>query len=237
MRRIIISILFLFGVLGLQAQFSAGVRQGYGSHGISLWPSTMDKYQVPFLLPNTGLVIIYNSISNSGLQLEINHAIKGWHEEDTTIAGSNFKKKLTYIEVPLYSHWEIGRGKLRGIIIAGPYLAWKLSESTDSVNFSHIWNDSHPYNHYEQETKNLDFGIKFGLGLKYNITSRLGIFIDARYDVDVAGGSDIFIDRPNDIQTSRLQEISGSFGVLWNIIMQEKPSHKDIYHPKEDLYN
>lgn len=236
MHRIFIFVILLFIGLGLKAQFSVGVRQGYGYHGLRLAPNSIEKYQEPFLRLNTGLVIIYNSINNAGLQMEINYAEKGWQEIDTTVAGAYFKRNVYYLEVPIFSHFEIDLGKIRPIIFVGPYLAWKLGESTDSENFTHIWNESHPYNHYEQEIRNLDFGIKLGLGVRYNITQRFAIYIDGRYDFEMGGGRDIFIDHPNNIEISRLKEMSGTFGILWHIVPQETTQNKYIYTPKEDLY-
>ncbi len=236
MQKVFLLILLSIVSLGIKAQFSVGVRQGYGAHGVYLEPPSIEKYQTPYLLSNTGLVVVFNNKNNAGLQMEINYAKKGWQEEDTTVQGSYFKRTINYLEMPFFSHWEIGYGKVRLLIFAGPYFAFKLSESTDSANFSHIWNEYHLYKHYEQEVKNFDFGIKAGLGIKYNITSRIGIFIDARYDIQIAGGSDIFIDRPNGIQASRLKEIGGTFGIVWHIIPQELKDIKKGYIPKEDLF-
>lgn len=230
-------ILFVLITLSTQAQLSVGIRQGYGTFGIHLEPSSIEKYQVPYLLPNTGIVVIFNNINNAGIQMEINYAKKGWQEKDTISTNSYFKRTINYLEIPFYSRWEIGYRKVKPIIFAGPYLAFKLNEKTDSLNFSHIWNEYHPYNHYNQEIKNIDFGIKLGLGIKYSITNKLSIYIDARYDFEFAGGQDIFIDHPNDIQASRLKELSGTFGIVWNLIPQEEREKKDIYIPKENLYD
>jgi len=130
---------------------------------------------------------------------------------DTLSEHPYFKRTITYLEVPFYSHWEMGYGKVRPIIFAGPYLGWKLSEKVESSHFNHIWTPEHPYLHYEQDIRNLDFGIKIGLGLRYNINKRLGVYADVRYDLEMAGGRDIFFDRPNGIQASRLTELSGTF--------------------------
>ena len=234
MYRIFIISIIIISALGLKAQFSVGVRQGYGSYGVNFEPS--QKYQVPFNLSNSGLVIIYNSIDNSGLQMEINYASKGWREVDSLVDGAYFERRIKYLEIPLYSRWEVDLGKVRPIIFAGPYLAWKLSETTDSANYSHIWNESHPYNHFEQTIKDVDFGIKLGLGIEYKFTKQFAIYIDGRYDFQIAGGRDIFIDRPNGISMSRLKEISGTIGIVWHIIPQKEKAVLDIYKPKEDLY-
>jgi opacity protein-like surface antigen len=230
-------IIALLLFINAEAQFSVGIRQGYGAYGIHLEPASIEKYQVPYLLPNSGIVFIYNNINNAGIQMEINYAKKGWQEKDTSMNDSYYKRTIDYLEIPIFSRWEIGYGKFKPIIFAGPYLAFKLNESTDSLNFSHIWNSFHPYNHYEQDIKSIDFGIKLGLGLKYSITKKLVVYLDARYDFEFAGGRDIFIDHPNDIQASRLKELSASFGIVWHIIPQKKEEDKEIYVPKEDLYD
>lgn len=236
MQKVILFLLLAILTLSVKAQFSVGVRQGFGAQGIYLEPAYTEKYQVPFYKSNTGLVMIINNTNNTGLQMELNYAQKGWHEEDSTVTGSSFTKTINYIEVPFFSHFEIGYGKVRPIIFAGPYLAFKLNESTDSANFSHIWYENSGYAQYDQEIKNIDFGIKLGLGLRYNITPRFGIYIDARYDLQIAGGRDIFIDRPDEIQASRLKEISGTFGILWHIIPQKEKEVIKGYTPKENLF-
>ncbi len=234
MRKIFLILFTSILALNISAQLSVGLRQGYGSHGVNFDPNELVKYQVPYYLPNTGLVIVYNNTNNVGLQAEINYAQKGWQEKDT-IQGPYFKRNITYLEIPIYSHWEIGYGKVRPLIFAGPYIGIKLNESTDSANFSRLWYDESVYVQYDQEIRDLHYGIKLGLGLRYNITSRLGIFIDVRYDLEIAGSRDIFIDRPDGIDASRLEELSGSFGIIWHIMPQPKKIIIKGYTPKEDL--
>ena len=249
MQKVTLFLILVVVCTSLKAQFSVGVRQGYSAHGVYFEPG-LEKYQVPYYRLNTGLVISFNNVNNVGLQTEFNYAQKGWMEQDSSIETQNnfkergdtltrypyFKRNINYLEVPFFSHFEIGQGKVRLIILAGPYLAFKLSESIDTANFSHIWNEAHKYKHYEQEIRDVSYGIKLGLGLRYNITPRLGIFMDARYDLQIAGGRDIFIDRPNGIVASRLKEIGGSFGIFWHIIPQTKPEIKAGYTPKQDIF-
>ncbi len=226
-------VIICFPLLSL-AQLSVGVRMGMGNHGIHLEPPTLEENQVPYLRTNIGLVCVYNNENNAGLQLEINFAQKGWSEEIDTISGTFFKRQINYIEVPIYSHFEIGKRMLRPIIIAGPYIAYKLSDSFTHKGFDeHIIQENQ--NHYIEKSKVLDLGIKVGGGLRLNIGKHFGLFAEVHYDVDVAGGSDIFIGKPDRIGASRLTEISGSFGVLWHIIPQKKKQKKEGYVPKSNL--
>lgn len=231
MNRLIYLILFLGFTAYANAQLSIGVRQGYGNHGVHFEPPAIEQKQVDFWLPSTALVMAYNNEANIGMQVELSMAQKGWREEDS-IPNSYFYRKINYLEIPIFSHFEIGTKKVRPVILAGPYIAFKLSETSDSLNFNYPTQ----YLHHTQEIRKIDYGIKLGLGLRYNITKHLAIFGEARYDFQLAGGRDIFIDRPNEIQASRLSEVGGTIGILWHIFPQKKEVEKKGYVPKEDLY-
>lgn len=250
MLRITFLILITALALTLKAQFSVGMRGGLGTHGLSTIPKKLMDRQVPFYRSNVGMVICYNSENNVGIQAEINYAQKGWHEVDTTENARNFykalgetisenpyfKREINYLEIPIYSHWEIGYKKLRTVVFAGPYLAFKMSEKIDSSHWHHLWYPEQTYKLWGQEIKTIDLGLKAGLALRYNINDRIAIYCDARYDIDLAGGRDIFIDRPEKIEASRLTEIGGSFGILWHLIPQKKKKANKGYIPKEDLF-
>jgi len=235
MTRFIITFLFSQLVISLSAQFSVGVRYGYANCGIHLEAQAFDLeyYQTDFYLPQAGLVVAFNNKRNAGLQMEFIYAQKGWKEIDDTFPELYFSRAINYLEIPVFSHFEIGHGPIRPVILVGPYVAFKLSESADSNNFNHT-ND---YDQYHQEVRNISLGLKAGIGLRYNINKRMAIFAEGRYDIQIAGSGDIFADRPNGIQASRLKEISGTFGILWHIIPQTPPEEKKGYVPKENLYD
>lgn len=236
MQKYFLLVLITVAAFTTKAQFSVGVRGGFGAHGVYFEHPSMNNFQEPLYKSNAGLVIIYNNDNNTGIQTEINYAQKGWQELPVTKQDSFFYRNINYLEIPFFSHFEIGLGKVRPIIFAGPYFAWKLSEKTDSLYWDHLWYPRQKYLHYEQEIRQLDLGIKLGLGLRYNINDRFAIYIDIRYDLQMAGGRDIFIDHPTEIQASRLKETSGSFGILWHIIPQKKKEVKKGYVPKENLF-
>jgi hypothetical protein len=226
---------FLIGLsLTASAQLSLGGRYGYGAFGVSFEPPSLDSLQKPFMQSQIGAVLVFNNVSNMGLQVELNLADKGWYESADSIKGAYFKRTLQYVEVPVLSHFEITQSKLRPIIIAGPYLGWLLSDKTDSANWQRAVDRYNKYNHYSQPVHNLSLGIKLGLGLRYNISTRLAIYTEARIDLSLAGNSNIFIDRPDGIQVSRLTEVSGCLGVVYHIFPQSKITVKEGYKPKQD---
>ena len=216
------------------AQMSVGLRAGYGVFGAHFEPPALTGIQEPLYEPNFGIVAIFNDKSNAGIQVEVNYAVKGWRDWDREADTIEYKRELTYIEIPLMTHFEIGRGWFRIYGVVGPYIAFKQNETVTSRNFD-AYIASSPYDLYNQKVRKIDLGNKAGLGFRINIGQRFSIFADARYDLQVAGGQNIFKKQPNGIQASRLSEIGGSVGLVFNILPQRTEVVKEYYVPKEGM--
>jgi len=230
----ILFILFVVISTTVFGQISVGYRHGYGAHSIKLEPESLTFGVSEINQMNYGLVFCYNNENNSGFQIELNYAPKGWIEYHQTIAEAYYKRVINYVEVPVFGHWEIGKKRFRVIIDAGPYLAFKVNEVIESQGYDNIMELS-TFKHYTMPSRDAGFGIKFATGAKYNFTERFGIFIEARTDLQLAGSSDIFAGKPNGIGASRLKETGGVFGVLWHIKPQATKAEVKRYVPKEDL--
>ena len=234
MRRILFSILMVFTVATASAQLSLGLRAGYGVFGAHFEPPSLTGDQVPLYEPNFGIVAIFNDKNNAGIQMEVNYAVKGWREQDKDSSHIEYRRELTYLEVPLMTHFELGRGWFRLYGLIGPYVAFKRGESVASKNYDRriAYN---PYDMYNQKVRNIDFGNKAGLGFRVNIGQRFSVFADARYDLQIAGSQNIFKKQPNGIQASRLTELGGSVGLVFNILPQRTEVAKEYYVPKEGM--
>ena len=216
------------------AQLSVGLRAGYGVFGANFEPPALTGNQVALYEPNFGIVGIFNDKSNAGIQVEVNYAVKGWREKDKDADDIEYKRELTYIEVPMMTHFEIGRSWVRIYGVLGPYIAFKQNEKTTARNFdNYIANN--PYDLYNQKVRKIDFGNKAGLGFRVNIGQRFSAFADVRYDLQIAGGQNIFKKQPNGIQASRLTELGGSVGLVFNILPQRTNEVKEYYVPKEGM--
>lgn len=234
MKRTIILTIMIMAAMQVCGQLSVGVRAGYGSYGAYFEPPSLRGNQVLLLEPNFGFVAVFNDKCNAGLQFEVNYAVKGWREKSRNSDTASYKREITYLEVPLMTHFELGRDWFRIYGIFGPYFAVKQSEKTTSYNYDVIM-ALNPYDMYSQKVRKLDFGNKVGLGFRVNIKSRFSVLADARYDLQVAGGQNFFKKQPNGIQASRLSELSGSITVLFNIKPQRTEEVKEFYVPKEGI--
>ena len=215
-------------------QLSVGVRAGFGSYGAYFEPPSLVGRQVNLYEPNFGLVAVYNNMHNAGIQLEVNYAIKGWREKEKECDTVRYKREITYLEIPLMTHFEIGRSWFRIFGIFGPYVAFKQSEKETILNYEALIAQN-PYDMYHQSIRKIDFGNKVGLGFRIDANTRFSVLADVRYDLQVAGGQNIFKKQPNMIQASRLSELSCSLSLIFNILPQRTEEVKEYYVPKEGM--
>lgn len=224
----------MFSAVSATAQLSVGVRAGYGAFGAHFEPPALTGSQVPLYEPSFGIVGIFNDKSNAGIQVEVNYTVKGWRDRDKDDSNIEYKRELTYLEVPMMTHFELGRSWFRIYGVVGPYVAFKQSEKETARNFdAYIANN--PYDLYNQKVRSIDFGNKAGLGFRINFGQRFSAFADVRYDLQIAGGQNIFKKQPNGIQASRLTELGGSVGFVFNILPQRTEVVKEYYVPKEGM--
>lgn len=236
MRRLFISIASVLAAVSAFGQLSVGVRGGYGAFGVQFEPPSLNGNQENLFEPNFGFVAVFNDKNNAGIQLEVNYAVKGWLEKDEDIENSEYKREISYLEIPIMSHVELGRGWFRVIGTLGPYIAFKQGEKTHFRNYESVIGYN-TYDLYNQKIRAVDFGNKVGLGFRVNAGKYISVFADVRYDLQIAGGQNIFKDHPNGIQTSRIKELGGSFGIMFNILPQRTEVVKEYYVPKEGLYD
>lgn len=234
MKSFLVSILLSLVSAAAFGQLSVGVRAGYGAFGAYFEPPALQGDQVPLYEPNFGIMAVFNDKSNAGIQMEVNYAVKGWREQDKDSSHIEYRRELTYLEVPLMTHFELGRGWFRIYGVIGPYIAFLRDDESTAKNYDRriAYN---PYDMYNQKVRKIDFGNKAGLGFRVNIGKHISVFADARYDLQIAGGQNIFKKQPNGIQASRLTEIGGSVGIVFNILQQRTEKVKEYYVPKEGL--
>lgn len=234
MKRLLLSILSVCAVATSFGQLSVGVKAGYGAFGINFEPQSLNINQEHLYEPNFGFVAIYNDKNNAGIQLEVNYAVKGWRETDDETKDSEYKREITYLEIPMMTHAEFGRRWFRIYALLGPYIAFKQNEKTTIKNYEEIISYNR-YDMYHQKIRKLDFGNKIGAGFRVNVGEKLSILADIRYDMQIAGGQNIFKKQPNKIQASRLSELGGCIGIVFNVIPQKTVEVKEYYIPKEGI--
>lgn len=115
-----------------------------------------------------GVVFRYSGEKNLGIQVEANFVQKGWQEADAP-----FGRTLSYIDVPVLSHFFFGKGVFRWIVNLGPQVSYMiLDQSAGTASLPQ---------HIEPVKNRFDYGVCGGTGFEIN-TRRGGIYqLEARF--------------------------------------------------------
>ena len=169
LRKVIFLFLFLFssivifGQQAFQPEFSIGIKGGYQFSQVNFNPAVPQGFQPGI---NGGLVFQFLSKPQIGIQLEINYSQRGWSEPQLPLP-EEYRRELSYLEIPFMTHFAIGKKSFRGIINFGSYLSYLLNKkervfgglerSYQGLDIQHPWN----------------YGFVVGLGL--GLRGKLGV--------------------------------------------------------------
>jgi hypothetical protein len=164
----------MFAFTSAQAQFKIGPKIGMNlstmtlkSSGLSLDPQMLVGF-------HAGLITEISFTENLKLQPGILFSTKG-SKYELTFLGETFDYSLTpgVIEVPVNAFYIYGKGPVKLILFAGPYVSYGITgkskingESQDILYGSTTEDDMKPF----------DFGLNFGAGVNVN-----GFMISAQY--------------------------------------------------------
>ena len=179
-----------------RSEWAIGASGGIGFSRASFSPRI--KEAMLFGL-NGGITARWITEKYLGLQLEINLKQQGWSEdfslaENFPIDNPFYKRRMTYVDIPLLTHIYYGGEKVRFFVNLGPQIGFFLQESTsENLHGSNI-----PNKPYKQHTlpveKKLEWGLGGGPGLEFR--SGIGFFLlEGRY---YYGLSDFYSTRHGD---------------------------------------
>lgn len=132
-----------------------------------------------------GISAKYISEKHLGLLLELNYAQRGWVEDFPAESGFEYRKTLSYIEVPFMTHVYFGK-KVRFVFNAGPQLSFLLGSSGDmnealaaDVATKKEQNPNFGMQ-YSLEPRKFDYGLIGGLGIEFK-TGAGNMQLEGRY--------------------------------------------------------
>ena len=218
MRRIggIVVFLLVMNVIRSQTvdfrpEWAFGVNAGVTMSRVGLLPRIPQMLLVQEI---GGLTVRYISEKNCGIWVELNYSMRGWKEEQDTVSHFNrYSRSLSYLELPVLTHFYIDLGKwARMVFNLGPQVSYNIGERVLEKEIVTSHDDTPLY--YDEEYKvqrRFDYGITGGLGLE--VRTGIGSFIlEGRY---YYGLSDVFNNTRADIfQSSHNQVIVIKLGYL-----------------------
>lgn len=194
MRKTIITLLLILATASCavaQRQYSPnlaiGAKAGATISRMSFSPSTDQKMLTGFI---AGITARYMEEKHFGLIAELNIEQRGWQEDfSEPPAPFNYKRTLTYIQLPLLTHIYFGSDRARGFFNLGPEVGYMISNSIKS-NFD--YNDpasvegfplhNRVTNQMSMEIKNkFDYGIAAGVGAELIMARRHSLILEGRF--------------------------------------------------------
>lgn len=163
---------------------SVGGHAGMTMSRMSFSPSVPQSW-------NEGLVIgvsaRYTEEKIFGLIGELNMSQRGWKESFEDNPGLEYKRTLTYLELPLLTHIYFGPKRVKFFFNAGPQFSLMLSDKItanfDYNNPSEAGIDAtRRVNQMSNEIKNkFDYGIVAGFGMEFWMRPRHSFTLEGRF--------------------------------------------------------
>lgn len=151
-----------------------------------------------------------------GLQAELNYSVKGWHIYPGTFA-AHFKE-YHYVQLPLLTHFQLGRGRLKFVVQAGALLAY--AHQIKDVELPDP-DAGAPIRYAHQQQLPWQYGIVGGAGPAVELPWGLGMLqLEARFTHFLSNLLEIDITRGDDFASSNQQNIT--FGLQWVYMFEEK---------------
>lgn len=202
------------GLLAAQTQDTAavfrpmtfvGVQYGNSWNKMNFSPRVE---QATLAATRIGLQMRHEGESNLGIQIELARDGRGWTETIDSIA-SRYTRELEYVDLGLFSHIGIGRGRVKPFVVLGSYLSFPLS---DTEILPADWPRTGDY--YGQALpKRIQYGLAGGFGLEV-ILGRVRIQADGRYRSALGG---IFATGASNFTFSNNQGATAQVSVLYGL--------------------
>jgi len=185
MKKIVLSIAFgIFSILSINAQ-EFGAKVGLNLADVNYSGDADEIVDTKMRMGlQVGIVAEFEISEQFSFQPELMYSMQGYKQEyKTTFAGTivvlDGVLKLDYINIPLMAKYYVAEGFS---IQAGPQVGFLIaanSEYTSETSFGGEVISKTENRDVKDETKNIDFGLNFGVGYKMDN----GLFIDARYNL------------------------------------------------------
>lgn len=202
-----------------EPHFAIGGKAGTTFSNMAFSPSIQQKMLQGMTF---GAVARYTEEKFFGLIAELNIDQRGWQEdfEDTRF---NYKRRLTYIQLPIMTHIYFGNQKAKGFINLGPSVGYMIS---DAINADFDYSNpaavegfpivNRHINQMTMKVKNhFDYGITAGAGLEIIIKRRHSLILEGRYYYGL--GNIFSASKKDEFSASRGTSIQVTLGYLFHI--------------------
>lgn len=170
--------------------FAIGVRAGATVSEMSWSPTVRQSFTPGYTV---GITARYTEEKYFGLIAELNLTQRGWAENFNATASTaasplSYRRRFTYIQLPIMTHIYFGSNKFRGFVNLGPEIGYMIGDHISS-NFDYKNLDSvedFPANRRSEQlamkvTRKFDYGIAGGIGAEVRVANKHSFLIEGRF--------------------------------------------------------
>lgn len=147
--------------LSLKAQLSIGARGGINYASVDFYPRVAQDY---IITNHYGAVLRYISEPHFGIQIEANYTERGWRQIFYKV-DDYIQRKTNYIEMPVMTHFYLGKNRFRVFLNGGFALSYALSAELDSLRKGNSGVVNYKFDN--EVDKRFEFGVLGGGGVEF----------------------------------------------------------------------
>lgn len=218
----------IYAVSPASAQHYVGVKGGYGSSDVRLYPAW--KTPAEFGMLSGGLMWRFYSTETpaqpalkytGGISLELQYLQRGYKYESLQNEEHTYSRRINTLMMPLIwqPHITFAQDRLRLFLNLGVTFSYNLSSTYRTyVTESKETIDEGVYDMLLVRDNRWGYGLCGGLGAEVKVAGRVSLFVEGRYDF---GYSDILKAQtkypPNTFQRSPMDNITLSVGAYYRL--------------------
>lgn len=198
------------------AQAGLGLRGGPSFSQVSFTTGRGVPRPPQELVQGLEVGLLWRMLNNQrlGLQAELNYSSKGWYIYPGTVEGH--QREYQYIQLPVLSHLQLGRGRLKFIVQAGAFVAyaWQIEDvrlpgpnAMPRVVYAH------------QASQPWQFGVLGGAGPAFELPFGM-LQLEARFAHQLSHVLEPDLSRNDDFLASHQQSIT--FELQWVYMFDKK---------------
>lgn len=153
-----------------------GVKGGGTYSKVRFYPNVEQAFNSGY---TGGLVFRMISEPHVGIQCEVNYSQKGWKENFEP--DGDYLRRLTYVDVPLMTHINIGKRGFRFFLNIGPSISFLISEEETYTPSRADVPEISERDYFDQPVDNtIDFQFTAGLGMELRLKNGNALVLDGR---------------------------------------------------------
>lgn len=147
-------------------RFMIGPTGGVNFTSVIFQPTIQQEVKLGY---DAGVVLRYDATEYAGVWLEIDYSRRGWKEVNENVPQYEYERELSFVHVPVLTHFMIGNGPFKATIDAGAHFGYYIGEKSETKLPEDGSTQGVFVKHHETPIQNkFAWGIGGGAGLEYH---------------------------------------------------------------------